>query len=238
MAGFRITQKLSEKIATYLNQTDMQKIKDIYDKKYNERFKDFIGLLNEFENSSNIFRIAQNTNNRTLLPLALPVINKHLKSLLSKIGVLFTECSKKCTAKIRDAKTREQLESLRAENTYSFAQVCKTEKVQKCIQFMTLVGLFETKLAKVNKLVDSVSTTTPTRGRTPSSQRKSISPNISISAASRQISKPEFKSSPNISRDSLDDIQKFKEQYAKFLKMISRKMNGGKRRTKKKDGNR
>ena len=116
---------------------------------------------------------------------------------------------------------------------------------------MTLVGLFETKLAKVNKLVDSTSTASNASLSRKSSHdniRKSISPNISITVASKEIEKGhKFVISPNISRtantrrrniiqDSLE-IEQFKEQYAKFLEMISRKTKGGKRRTKKNYGN-
>jgi hypothetical protein len=227
MSGF--TRKLSQIIATYLNPRDMQQIKEKYNEKYSKQFDKLIYALE-------IFEIPRD---KEILLVSLSAINIHLKRLLSKIRVLFEECSKTCTAKINNAETRKQLKQLQMRDAYAYAQVCKTEKVQKCIQFVTLVGLFETKLAKVNKLANSVLNNKSIRSRT-SSQRKSISPNIS--AASRKINQDQFVISPNISRvsdrrsdrsispDSSENIDKFKQLYSEFMRMISRKMNGGRTR--------
>lgn len=233
-SGF--TRKFSQIIATYLNPGDMQQIKEKYNEKYSKQFDKLIYALE-------IFEIPRD---KEILLASLSAINIHLKKLLSKIRVLFEECSKKCTAKINNTETRKQLKQLQLSDAYAYAQVCKTEKVQKCIQFMTLVGLFETKLAKVNKLADSVLNNRATRGKTSSqsNDRKSISPNISISVASNKIDANQFVISPNISHlsdkrrrrhssispDSSDNIDNFKQLYAEFLRMISRKMKGGKTR--------
>ena len=263
-SGSRLTRKFSEIIATYLNPGDMQQIKDTYSKKYTKQFEDLISVLEPFNNppkSPKTPIIFKNVDRGELLLLALPTINRHLKKLLSKISILFDYCSQKCTAKINNPETRKQLKELQLSDAYAYAQVCKTERVKKCIQFMTLVGLFETKLAKVDKLVDSFLNNRATRGRTPSSRdniRKSISPNISISINkdSKKIDAKQFENihspSPNISRtanakrrnighiirprispDSSVEIRKFQDQYTEFLGMISRKTKGGKRRTKK-----
>ena len=211
-------------------QNDMQSVQTKYNENYNKEFGDLIDLLKEVLKS-----IPNDKDKKNIfLLLSLPAINNNFKKLLSEIKDIFKQCANECTSIMNPPKMKrdknnkilEQLKALESSDAYAYAQVCKAKDVKQCIQFMTLVALFETLLFKVNKLVELV----PNK-RTPSGKGKSIritSPNISRASNTRR-----HNTERTISLDSSNEIKQFKKQYNEFLEMISRKTKGGKRRTKK-----
>jgi hypothetical protein len=201
-------------IAFSVSKRGTQKSNQYIKTKYNQEEND-----TEFGDLIELLELVNKKVDKDLLLLSLPAINKSLGKLLEKIGRLFAACSLKCKSqmkKIKDTEILNDLKELESKNKYAYAQVCKTQS-EECIQFMTLCSLFEKPLYYANKQAISSGNRTPRTRKSASgnSRGRSISPNSSA------------------------EIQKFKKQYAEFLKMISRpEMNGGQRRTKKKYGNR